>query len=91
MQIERDCLYLIWRTDTGRFVLLRMKWQTLVSKWNKDYSFEFVPVLNMEPEGSNWNGATGLVTDYLKSAYVDTGKIALMRGSGLFVWSSAND
>ncbi len=52
------------------------------SKWNKDYSFEFVPVLNMEPEDSNWNGARGLVTDYLKSAYVDTGKIDMSKSQG---------
>jgi NAD(P)H-flavin reductase/ferredoxin len=30
--------------------------------------FEFVPVLSEEPPGSGWNGARGLVTDYVKRA-----------------------
>jgi CDP-4-dehydro-6-deoxyglucose reductase len=80
-QVERDCLFLFGaRTQDDLYCLDEMT--EIGSKWNKNHSFEFVPVLNMEPEGSDWKGATGLVTDYLKSAYVDTGKIALGEAQG---------
>ena len=80
-QIQRDCLFLFGaRTQDDLYCLDEMA--KIGSKWNKNHSFEFVPVLNMEPEGSDWKGATGLVTDYLKVAYVDTGKIALGEAQG---------
>lgn len=80
-QVERNCLFLFGaRTQQDLYCLKEMA--EIGSKWNPVYSFEFVPVLNMEPEGSDWEGATGLVTDYLKSAYVDTGKIALGEAQG---------
>lgn len=44
--------------------------------------FEFVPVLSEEPDDSGWNGARGLVTDYLKQAYADTGRIDFSRSQG---------
>ncbi len=79
--VERDCLFLFGaRTQDDLYCIEEMA--EIGSKWNKNHSFEFVPVLNMEPEGSNWDGATGLVTDYLKSAYVDTGKVALGEAQG---------
>ncbi len=80
-QIKRDCLFLFGaRTQDDLYCVDDMV--TIGSRWNKDNSFEFVPVLNMEPEDSNWDGARGLVTDYLKSAYVDTGKINMSEAQG---------
>ena len=80
-QVERDCLFLFGaRTQADLYCLDEMA--EIGSKWNKNHTFEFVPVLNMEPEESNWQGATGLVTDYLKSAYVETGKVALDKAQG---------
>lgn len=80
-QVQRDCLFLFGaRTQKDLYCLNEMA--DIGSKWNKIHSFEFVPVLNMEPEDSNWGGARGLVTDYLKSAYVDTGKLLLNEAQG---------
>ena len=80
-QVQRDCLFLFGaRTQNDLYCLEEMA--QIGSKWNKNHSFEFVPVLNMEPEDSDWSGARGLVTDYLKSAYVDTGKLALGEAQG---------
>lgn len=80
-QIPRDCLFLFGaRTQQDLYCLAEM--DDIGSKWNPDNSFEFVPVLNMEPEDSDWQGARGLVTDYLKSAYVDTGKLSLSESQG---------
>ena len=80
-QVQRDCLFLFGaRTQNDLYCIEEMA--EIGSKWNKDYSFEFVPVLNMEPEDSGWDGARGLVTDYLRSAYIDTGKLALSDAHG---------
>ena len=80
-QIARDCLFLFGaRTQKDLYCLADMK--EIGSNWNADNSFEFVPVLNMEPEDSDWQGARGLVTDYLQSAYVDTGKLSLGESQG---------
>ncbi|MXY15034.1 MAG: 2Fe-2S iron-sulfur cluster binding domain-containing protein [Proteobacteria bacterium] len=80
-QITRDCLFLFGaRTQKDLYCLAEM--EEIGSKWNPSHSFEFVPVLNMEPEDSDWQGARGLVTDYLQSAYVDTGKLSLSESQG---------
>jgi len=80
-QVKRDCLFLFGaRTQDDLYCLEEMA--EIGSKWNKNHAFEFVPVLNMEPDESDWQGATGLVTDYLKSAFIDTGKIALGDAQG---------
>ena len=39
------------------------------------YWFEFVPVLSEEPKSSDWDGATGFVTDYMKSEYFESGRM----------------
>ncbi len=80
-QVGRNCLFLFGaRTQQDLYCLEAMA--DLTSKWNDKHTFEFVPVLNMEPEDSDWSGARGLVTDYLKTAYVDTGKISLSEAQG---------
>ena len=80
-QVSRDCLFLFGaRTQKDLYCLEEMK--EIGEKWNQDNTFEFVPVLNMEPDDSDWQGARGLVTDYLKSAYVDTGKLSLSEAQG---------
>jgi len=80
-QVKRNCLFFFGaRTQDDLYCVADMA--SIGSKWNKDYSFEFVPVLNMEPEDSDWQGARGLVTDYMKSAYVDSGKLSLDNAQG---------
>lgn len=80
-QVQRNCLFLFGaRTQDDLYCLKEMA--EIGLKWNKDYTFEFVPVLNMEPEDSNWDGARGLVTNYMKVAYIDTGKLSLATAQG---------
>lgn len=80
-QVERDCLFLFGaRTQADLYCLNEMA--DIGSKWNKNHSFEFVPVLSEEPEGSGWQGATGFVTTYFKEAYVDTGKLPMSDAQG---------
>ncbi|MCG6864346.1 MAG: 2Fe-2S iron-sulfur cluster binding domain-containing protein [Thiogranum sp.] len=71
---ERRVLFLFGaRTRNDLYCLDVM--ERLGREWKCE--FEFVPVLSDEPGDSDWEGARGMVTDYLKQAYVDTGKIDL--------------
>jgi len=80
-QVQRDCLFLFGaRTQKDLYCLKEMA--EIGAKWNKNHSFEFVPVLNMEPEDSDWIGGRGLVTDYMKEAYIETGKLSLGEARG---------
>jgi NAD(P)H-flavin reductase len=47
--------------------------QRLGTRWAPGAKFSFVPVLSHEPEGSDWTGPRGFVTDYLKKEYIDKG------------------
>ena len=49
---------------------LKKEIEELKLSWNKDYNFEFIPVLNMEPEESGWTGGRGMVTDYFEEKYI---------------------
>lgn len=68
-QVERDALFLFGaRTQAdlyGREAMARIR-----AGWHPAHRFEYVSVLNMEPEDSGWSGPRGLVTDHLKDAYV---------------------
>ena len=68
-QVERDALFLFGaRTQAdlyGGEDMARIR-----AGWHPKHRFEYVAVLNMEPEDSDWNGPRGLVTDYLKQAYL---------------------
>lgn len=80
-EVQRDCLFLFGaRTQKDLYCLEEIA--EIGSQWHESHSFEFIPVLNMEPEHSDWDGARGLVTDYLKTAYVDTGRILLGEAQG---------
>ena len=73
-QIQRDVLFLYGaRTQEDLYCLEEI--EALKEKWHSDYQFEFVPVLSEEPEDSDWKGARGMVTDYLKKNYLDTEKV----------------
>lgn len=76
---QREVLYLFGaRTQQDLYCLEDMQ------KLNNDWKgkFEFVPVLSEEPADSGWEGATGLVTDYLQEAYIDTKKINMSSSQG---------
>lgn len=43
----------------------------LASRWCRTHRFQFVPVLSEEPSASGWTGARGLVTEHLRSHYLE--------------------
>ncbi len=76
---EREVLFLFGaRTRRDLYCLDVMK--QLQDKWKA--KFEFVPVLSEEPDDSGWEGARGLVTDYLQQAYIDTGEVTMSDSQG---------
>ena len=69
-QVPRDALFLFGaRTQQDLYGQEAM--DQIRAGWNPNYRFEYVSVLNMEPEGSDWGGARGMVTDHLKAAYIE--------------------
>ncbi len=68
-QIKRDVVFLFGaRTQDDLYCLKEL--ENIKNNWNKDYKFDFVPVLNMEPEESDWKGGRGFVTDYFEKEYI---------------------
>ena len=80
-QVERDAIFL-FGARTQDDIYSEADLIEIQKKWNPDYKFEFVYVLNMEPEDSNWKGARGMVTDYLKSDYIEKGKLDMKQCQG---------
>lgn len=81
--IQRNVLFL-YGARTQKDLYCRDEIKAIQEKWHSDYQFEFVPVLSEEPEDSDWQGARGFVTDYLKQAYLDTAKISLAESKAYF-------
>ena len=80
-QVERDAIFLFGaRTQNDLYSQKEM--DDIKSKWNPKYNFEYSSVLNMEPEDSNWKGPRGMVTDYLKSHYIDDKKLDIKACQG---------
>jgi len=76
---NRDFLFLFGaRTQKDLYCL------DVMEQFKAEYkgNFEFVPVLSEEPEDSGWQGACGMVTDYLQQAYIDTGKVDMSISQG---------
>ena len=44
--------------------------ESIRKAWNKEYRFEYIPVLSAEPENSDWQGGRGYVTSYLTERYL---------------------
>ena len=82
-QTQRNVLFLYGaRAQHDLYCMDEIK--ALQEKWHPDYRFEFVPVLSEEPEDSDWQGARGMVTDYLKKTYLDSGKVSLLAAKAYF-------
>ena len=80
-QVERDVVFLFGaRTQEDLYCVEDIK--KLRDKWNKDYKFDFIPVLNMEPEDSNWQGGRGLVTDYFENEIIKKDNIDVSNWQG---------
>ena len=68
-QIKRDVIFLFGaRTQEDLYCIKEI--EELKLNWNKEYNFEFIPVLNMEPEESGWTGGRGMVTDFFEEKYI---------------------
>ena len=80
-QVERDAIYL-FGARTQEDIYSRSDLEDIQKKWNPNFKFEFVYVLNMEPEDSDWTGARGMVTDFLKSDYIEKGKLNMKECQG---------
>ena len=80
-QVERDAIYL-FGARTQDDIYSKAELEEIQKKWNPNYKFEFVYVLNMEPEESDWKGARGMVTDFLKSDYIEKGKLNMKECQG---------
>ena len=80
-QVERDAIYL-FGARTQDDIYSKAELEDIQKKWNPNFKFEFVYVLNMEPEDSDWTGARGMVTDFLKSDYIEKGKLDMKECQG---------
>ncbi len=69
LQVERDC-YFFYGARTQADLYLQEEMEDIKRNWNKNYKFEFIPVLSEEDEDSDWDGPKGFVTDYFKDEYL---------------------
>ncbi len=80
-QVERNCIYL-FGAKTQQDLYCADDMERIRQQWHKDFSFEYVPVLSEEPEGSGWSGPTGFVTTHFQQKYVDSGALNLKNAQG---------
>lgn len=74
-QVPRDA-YFLYGAREPRDLYMLDELQELGKRWHPDHRFEFVPVLSGEPTAMHhWEGARGFVTDYMRRAYLDEGKV----------------
>lgn len=74
-KVKRNC-YFFYGARTQKDLYLVDELSKISEKWDKDYKFEFVPVLSEEPEDSDWTGARGFVTDFFKDNYLEKGIVS---------------
>ena len=74
--VARDC-YFFYGARTQKDLYCQEEMHGVQAKWNKGNKFEFIPVLSEEPEGSDWSGPRGFVTEYFKNEYLDQGKMSV--------------
>ena len=73
-KVERDAVFLYGaRAQRDLYLLDEIK--RFSEQWHPGHRFEFVPVLSDEPGDSDWKGARGFVTDYMKSEYFDNERL----------------
>lgn len=74
--VARDC-YFFYGARTQKDLYCQDVMKSVASKWNKANKFEFIPVLSEEPDGSDWKGPRGFVTEHFKGDYLDSNKISV--------------
>ncbi len=67
--------YFLFGARAQRDLYCDEEMRIIKQKWNPSNTFDFVKVLSDEPDGSDWSGPRGYVTDCLKAMYIDTNKI----------------
>jgi len=73
-QVRRDCFF-FYGARSQDDLYLQSEMEAIKVKWPASHSFTFVPVLSEEDSNSDWQGARGLVTQYFKEHYLDSGQI----------------
>ncbi len=73
-QQARDC-YFFYGARTPADLYAEEELAALARQWHQRHVFEFVQVLSDEAEDSDWRGARGLVTEYIKRAGLDSGRL----------------
>ena len=76
IQVARDC-YFFYGARTQADLYLQEEMQDIQRKWNKKYTFKFIPVLSEEAEDSDWDGPRGFVTEHFKDAYLSQGEVSV--------------
>ena len=73
--VARDC-YFFYGAREQKDLYLQDELKALSERWPAGHKFEFIPVLSEEPEGSDWQGPRGFVTQHVKEAYLDAGVVS---------------
>ena len=73
-KVARDC-YFFYGARTQKDLYMRREIAGLAKRWHPDYTLKFVPVLSEEPDASDWAGARGLVTDYVRDHFLNPGHL----------------
>ena len=80
-QVKRDVVFLFGaRTQDDLYCVKEL--EEIKNNWNKDFKFDFIPVLNMEPEESNWDGGRGFVTDYFEENIIKKNNLDISQWQG---------
>ena len=73
-QVDRDA-YFFYGARAQKDMYMAEEIAGFIKRWNPKRTLRFIPVLSDEPEDSNWEGARGFVTEYMKKEYLETDKI----------------
>ncbi len=73
-KVKRDAVFL-YGARTQKDLYLLDEIEGFAKQWHPERKFEFMPVLSEEPDNSGWKGGRGFVTDYMKSEYLDNGRM----------------
>lgn len=80
--VTRDCVVLLG-ARTARDLHSLETFSSIARSWREGYRFEFVPVLSDEPAQSAWDGARGLVGDFMMNSYLANERLS---ASTLSAW-----
>ena len=76
-KVARDCLFL-YGARQKKDLYYEEEMRAIQQNWNPNHKFQFVQVLSEEPSSTDWEHR-GLVTDYLKKSFMNTGRIDVTR------------